>query len=92
MTKDETIDMLWECSNHGTMREYVEAAYNAGATAERERILSIARSRADYERELVIAYANHYPAFERYLTRHAAMRDLIDEITGQIAATGTTPT
>jgi hypothetical protein len=36
MTKDETIDKLCENSNHGTRREDVEAAYNAGAEAERE--------------------------------------------------------
>lgn len=34
-TKNEVIDKLWESSNHGTRREDVEAAYNAGATAER---------------------------------------------------------
>ncbi len=34
MTKDETIEKLWEQSNHGTQREDIEAAYNAGATAE----------------------------------------------------------
>lgn len=38
MTKDETIDKLWEDSNHGTRREDVEAAYDAGAAEEREQI------------------------------------------------------
>lgn len=36
MTNDETIDSLWERSNHGTRREDIEAAYNAGVEAERE--------------------------------------------------------
>lgn len=36
MTKDEAIDKLWESSNHGTDRVDVEAAYEAGAAAERE--------------------------------------------------------
>ena len=36
MTKDETIDKLWEQSNHGTRREDVVAALEAGAAAERE--------------------------------------------------------
>lgn len=35
MTKDETIEKLWGESNHGTQREDIEAAYNAGAAAER---------------------------------------------------------
>ncbi len=34
MGKDEAIDRLWENANHGTRREDVEAAYNAGAAAE----------------------------------------------------------
>ena len=36
MTKEEMIDNLWGQSNHGTQREDIEAAYNAGAAAERE--------------------------------------------------------
>ena len=36
MTKEEMIDKLWGRSNHGTNREDIEAAYNAGAEAERE--------------------------------------------------------
>ena len=36
MTKEEMIDKLWEQSNHGTQREDIEAAYNAGAAAARE--------------------------------------------------------
>ena len=36
MTKEEMIDKLLGQSNHGTQREDVEAAYNAGAAAERE--------------------------------------------------------
>jgi len=35
MTKDETIEKLFEQSNHGAQREDIEAAYSAGATAER---------------------------------------------------------
>jgi hypothetical protein len=72
--------------------EHMRAYAAEQVAAERERILAIARSRADYERELVSAYVNHYPALERYITRHAAMRDLIDAITDRIEATGTTPT
>ncbi len=37
MSKDETIDNLWEQSAHGTRREDIVAAYNAGALAEQER-------------------------------------------------------
>lgn len=33
---EETIDKLWEQSNHGTRREDVVAAFNAGAESERE--------------------------------------------------------
>ena len=33
MTKEEMIDRLWGQSNHGTQREDIEAAYNAGAAA-----------------------------------------------------------
>lgn len=49
MTKDEVMDKLWEQSNHGTRREDVEAAYNAGARAatnECADILSINRNEA----------------------------------------------
>jgi hypothetical protein len=35
MTKDETIDRLWESSNHGTRREDIVAAYEAGERAAR---------------------------------------------------------
>lgn len=35
--KDETIDNLWGQSAHGTRREDIAAAYNAGALAEQER-------------------------------------------------------
>ena len=34
--KNETIDRLWASSNHGTQRNDIVAAYNAGAIAERE--------------------------------------------------------
>lgn len=37
MSKDETIDNLWGQSAHGTRREDIAAAYNAGALAEQER-------------------------------------------------------
>lgn len=33
--KDKTIDALWERSNHGTQREDVVRAYEAGQAAER---------------------------------------------------------
>lgn len=33
MNKDETIDKLWETSNHGTERNDIKAAYNAGLEA-----------------------------------------------------------
>lgn len=36
--KDKVIDALWERSNHGTQREDVVRAYEAGAAAERERL------------------------------------------------------
>lgn len=36
MDKEKVIDDLWERSNHGTRREDVVAAYEAGAVAERE--------------------------------------------------------
>ena len=41
MDKDEVIDELWGRSNHGTRREDVEFAYNAGVAAERERCKNI---------------------------------------------------
>lgn len=34
--KDKTIDDMWAASGHGTRREDVEAAYNAGVLAEQE--------------------------------------------------------
>lgn len=34
-TREETIDDLWERSNHGTQRCDIVAAFEAGATAER---------------------------------------------------------
>lgn len=37
MSKNETIDNLWGQSAHGTRREDIVAAYNAGALAEQER-------------------------------------------------------
>jgi hypothetical protein len=37
MDKDQVIEKLWENSGHGTRRQDVEAAYEAGAAAERER-------------------------------------------------------
>ena len=36
--REAAIDKLWISSIHGTWREDVETAYNAGAGAERERI------------------------------------------------------
>ena len=36
MDREKTIDDLWERSNHGTRREDVVAAYEAGAASERE--------------------------------------------------------
>lgn len=47
MTKDETIEKLWEQSNHGTRREDVEAAYNAGAIAEREECIKACEAAQD---------------------------------------------
>ncbi len=38
MTKDQTINALWENAGHGTRREDVVAAYEAGVAAERERV------------------------------------------------------
>jgi hypothetical protein len=35
--REQTIDRLWEASNHGTRREDVARAYEAGVAAERER-------------------------------------------------------
>lgn len=37
MDREQTIDKLWESSNHGTRREDVVAAFEAGVDAERER-------------------------------------------------------
>lgn len=37
MTREQTIERLWEDSGHGTRREDVVAAYEAGEAAERER-------------------------------------------------------
>lgn len=37
-TDDKTIDAIWERSGHGTRREDIEAAFNAGQDAERQRI------------------------------------------------------
>lgn len=37
MDKDQIIESLWEYSNHGTRREDIEAAYEAGAKAERSK-------------------------------------------------------
>ena len=50
MTKEEMIEKLWGQSNHGTQREDIEAAYNAGAAAEREACAEIAD---EYEYQLV---------------------------------------
>ena len=41
MTREEMIDKLWGQSNHGAQREDIEAAYNAGAAAEREACATI---------------------------------------------------
>lgn len=46
MDKEQTIEDLWEKSNHGTQRQDVVAAYEAGAKAEREACALIAE---DYE-------------------------------------------
>lgn len=37
MTRDQTIDQLWESAGHGTRREDIAAAFSAGVEAERER-------------------------------------------------------
>ena len=37
MDKEQIIDNLWENANHGTRREDIEAAYEAGAAAERNK-------------------------------------------------------
>ena len=47
MTKEEMIDRLWGQSNHGTQREDIEAAYNAGAAAEREACAAICDDEAN---------------------------------------------
>lgn len=38
MSKDEIIDKLWENSNHGTRREDVVVAYEAGLNSQMQRI------------------------------------------------------
>lgn len=39
--REKTIDSLWETSNHGTRREDIESAYNAGAMAVREGLIAL---------------------------------------------------
>jgi len=59
------------------MREYGKAC----AAAERERLLVIAKKRADHEAS---AAAHHcgtwHEAFQHHLSAHKAMRDLIDSV------------
>ena len=40
-SREDVIYKLWEDSNHGTRREDVENAYNAGAKAERDRCIKL---------------------------------------------------
>lgn len=50
--KDETIDNLWGQSAHGTRREDIAAAYNAGALAEQERHGPVASMELDDDHPL----------------------------------------
>lgn len=44
MNREQTIDRLWERAAHGTRREDVHVAYEAGASEERERWVTLLRS------------------------------------------------
>lgn len=51
--------------------------------AERERLLTLAKKRADHEASAAGHHAGKWHvAHEHHLTRHAAMRDLIDALEG----------
>lgn len=72
-TKDKVIDSLWETSSHGTRREDIEEAYNAGVVAAREEMIALGwtppalhrgkdreyQDRRDKVTE-VVAYCLHY--------------------------------
>jgi hypothetical protein len=52
--------------------------------AERERLLALAKRRAAHEASAAAHHAGRWQqAHEHHLTRHAAMRDLIDALEGQ---------
>jgi len=44
MNREQTIDRLWERAAHGTRREDVQAAYEAGAADERKRWRKLLRT------------------------------------------------
>lgn len=47
MSHDDIINKLWEDSNHGTMHEDIEAAFDAGAATEREECAKVCESKIE---------------------------------------------
>lgn len=67
--KDQVIDKLWERSNHGTQREDIVAAYEAGAA-------SVAADRDKYK-----AFAEE---FARRLVEAGLIQDLSRQVPGDV--------
>ncbi len=66
------------------VRRRTRAALPQAARNERERLLALAKRRAAHEASAAAHHAGRWqPAHEHHLTRHAAMRDLIDALEGQ---------
>ena len=60
-----------------------ERCCRSAVLQERERLLTLAKKRADYEASAAAHHAGKWhAAHEHHLKRHAAMRDLIDALEG----------
>lgn len=67
----------------GYSADHMRAFAAQERAAERERLLALAKKRADYEASAAAHHAGRWHvAHEHHLKRHAAMRDLIEALEG----------
>jgi len=77
----EKFQPRWPGDEGGFTADQMRAYGAACAAAERERLLVIAKKRADHEANAAAHHSGKwYEAFQRHLSAHKAMRDLIDSV------------